>query len=168
MNSKARQVEHLVAKFANERRASRGLDRLDSDRALTSAAREHSRWMARHELLTHYRGAGLKHKTRGPSSRVKKYEDVAENISKRWDWSRPPGKIAGHILDGWMRSKDHRENILKADYVGQGIGVWKNGDIIYTTQMFLPKWADYEQTGGLDEDPIGDFIDDVKRRLPIG
>lgn len=47
MNAKTRKVEHLVAKFSNEHRVQRGLERLDTDWVLTSPARKHSRDTAR-------------------------------------------------------------------------------------------------------------------------
>lgn len=132
MNSKAKKVEHLVMKFANERRASRGFARLDTDNALVSAAREHSRHMAKNDYLSHYS------RERGPvERRVSKYSVLGENISKKYDWNRSPGLIAGEVVESWMGSTGHRRNILKADYVRQGVGVWKTGDYVYTTQIFL-------------------------------
>lgn len=141
MNAKARKVEHLVAKFANERRADRGLDRLDSDRALTSAAREHSRWMAKTGNYRHFRDSGDGVRGGGPSDRVNVYDEATENCHQIFGWNRSPRSIAAEALDGWMTSKGHRENILKADHVRQGVGVWRNGDAIYLTQMFVPHWA---------------------------
>lgn len=161
MNSKAREVEHLVAKFANERRLQRGLDRLDSDRALTAAAREHSRDMARRWYFDH------ESKRYGePTDRVKKYDSVSENISKEINWNQSPGSIAGDAIEGWMKSPGHRHNILESNHTRQGVGVWKNGDEVYLTHMFLPKWASVESSHrGSQDDPIGRWIESAKRYL---
>lgn len=134
MNAKAKRVEYLVMKFLNERRADRGLDRLTTDSALRSAAREHSRDMARRGYLAHESD-----QHGGPSDRVKKYDTVAENIDMEKNlWPKSAGKIAGSAVESWMQSTGHRNNILRDSHRIQGVGVWKADRDVYLTHLFSP------------------------------
>ena len=40
------------------------------------------------------------------------------------------------IVDGWMNSPGHRENILTPDWRSEGVGVAVSGDVVYVTQNF--------------------------------
>lgn len=135
MNGKAKRVEYLVMKFINERRVERGLDRLDTDNALRSAAREHSRDMARRGYVAHQ-----SEHYGGPVDRVKNYDRVAENIHMEEKlWGNSPIDIAGQSVKSWMQSAGHRENILRNSNRIQGVGVWKSGQTVYLTHLFSPE-----------------------------
>lgn len=53
--------------------------------------------------------------------------------------------------------------VLKADYARQGVGVWKNGDDICLTQMFLPRSV----VPDVPEKRAANLIKAVNGRLPI-
>ena len=41
------------------------------------------------------------------------------------------------LVADWMESRPHRKNILEDDYTQTGVGVWKENDLYYFTQIFL-------------------------------
>lgn len=44
---------------------------------------------------------------------------------------------AKKVMDGWMNSTGHRENILRSNYTGIGVGVYKQGNTLYWVQIFV-------------------------------
>ena len=65
---------------------------------------------------------------------------IAENIamfSTRVHVNNDAESIARALVDGWMDSEGHRENILKQDYDRIGIGIAYDGETYYlATQNF--------------------------------
>jgi len=58
------------------------------------------------------------------------------NIPTSYDWNTQE-ELAESIVDGWMNSKGHRENILTPYYSSEGIGVAvSNDNRVYATQNF--------------------------------
>lgn len=123
---KSRKTEHLIKKFVNERRVDRGLDRLDSDRALDASAHEHARDMARRGFFGHENPEG-----ESPSDRSKAFSYVAECNSMSYRGSGSPGSIAGELVGNWMKSPGHRQWLLADDYHLVGAGVWFDNDDVY-------------------------------------
>lgn len=130
---KSRKTEHLIKKFVNERRVDRGLDRLDSDRALDASAHEHARDMARRGYFGHKNPEG-----RGPSERCKAYNEVYENIAYSITNSESAGGLAGDFLETWMTSPTHRNHILNSSFDLTGAGVWADGSRWIGVQVFAP------------------------------
>lgn len=123
---KSRKTEHLIKKFVNTRRVDRGLDRLDSDRALDASAHEHARDMARRGYYDHETPEGLE-----PSDRSKQYKYVAECIAMSRRGHRSPGTIAGDLVGDWMKSTGHRRYLLAGEYTLVGAGAWLDGRDVY-------------------------------------
>ena len=46
-------------------------------------------------------------------------------------------KLAEKIMDGWMKSAGHRENILNPGYTHLGVGVMAKNQEIKATQVFV-------------------------------
>ena len=75
---------------------------------------------------------------------------VAENIFKTWLYSseayvgydrirkwRSPADLARAVVDGWMESPGHRENILRSGIDREGVGVAiGRDDSVRVTQDF--------------------------------
>lgn len=55
-------------------------------------------------------------------------------VNKEW---RTPEEVADEIVQGWMNSPGHRENILRERFVRAGMGVAKVNDYVIATQVFL-------------------------------
>ena len=49
--------------------------------------------------------------------------------------------MARQIVDGWMRSPGHRQNILRPNYTHLGTGVSQSGSEIRATQNFAEVWG---------------------------
>jgi len=149
-------VELLIHKELNERRAEYGRTRLLFDYALTNIARQHSRDMVRRDFFAHENpdghGFAERYASAGYDCRVPtgdgRYLTGAENIAMTY-YQEPiindtrhdtPAELAEGIVQQWMNSTAHRENLLVGHWRAQGIGVVvtedENGTAVYVTQNF--------------------------------
>jgi uncharacterized protein YkwD len=113
--SKSSSVEESIRDCANRERRERGLHHLKHDPALDAAARLHARRMLAKGFFDHEDSAG-----NGPADRVRRfakrrYVVVGENIAAGFD-------STGATCRGWMRSADHRANILRSSFTRIGAG----------------------------------------------
>jgi uncharacterized protein YkwD len=107
-------LEDEVARLTNAERAEAGCDDLQIDERLRTAARGHSEDMAANDYFDH---TGLD--GRSPFDRMADagYPDpAAENIAVGY---RTPAEV----MEGWMDSEGHRDNILECSYVAIGVGL---------------------------------------------
>jgi uncharacterized protein YkwD len=124
--------EQKILDLTNEARAQEKLPPLKPDEKLFEAARAHSANMAKQGKMEHVLDG------KDPADRVKatgyKIASVGENVA--WSTGEPVKKI----VQMWMDSKHHRENILKPEYEDIGIGIATNdkGETYYT-QVFGTK-----------------------------
>lgn len=58
------------------------------------------------------------------------YKMAGENIASGY---RTPQEV----MNGWMNSQGHRENILKENFTGISVGVYESGGRLYWVQMFV-------------------------------
>jgi uncharacterized protein YkwD len=102
---------------AERAKAEKKLNPLKANPKLMAAARTHAANMAAQDKLEHV----LDDKT--PADRVRaagyKYRAYGENIA----WG---GKTGREVVEGWMDSKVHRDNVLKPEYADIGVGVARN------------------------------------------
>jgi uncharacterized protein YkwD len=125
--------EVKVFELTNEERKKKDIPPLKLNPALSKVARAHSENMARQGKMEHT----LDDKT--PFDRLReagiKFSAAAENIAA--------GDRVTHamIMKAWMESKDHRANILEAEYSEIGVGVArdKSGQIYYTQVFAKPR-----------------------------
>lgn len=119
--------ETEVVRLVNVQRAKYGLQPLTMNWELSRVARTKSEDMARNKYFSHtsptygspfdmMRSYGITYRTAG------------ENIAYG---QRTPAAV----VDAWMNSSGHRENILKSTYTQIGVGYYANGN--YWTQMFI-------------------------------
>jgi uncharacterized protein YkwD len=152
-------IEKLVHQYTNEQRLQHGLNQLVSDRNLAKIAYGHSLDMATNDFFAHTNLKGMDPTDRSDAARyscTKNYgsyytEGIAENIFQHnlynsisyingiptsYDWNTND-EIAFQVVDGWMNSPGHRENILESNYDKEGIGVAiTSDDEVYVTQNF--------------------------------
>jgi len=84
---------------------------------LMAAARAHAAKMAAQDKLEHILDdKTFTHRTKDAGYH---YHLVGENIA----WNRETPRA---VLEGWMNSPPHRENILKEEFTEIGVGVTKN------------------------------------------
>lgn len=152
-------IERLVHVEINERRQKHGLPVLDHDQTLREIARRHSAVMAANGEIFHTQPDGDDFQDRyqqaGYDCRVStgenSYTTGGENVAKTWyevdvitEFGTvrydTPRELAKGIVNQWMNSSGHRENILKPYWNNEGIGLnvtRENGDMaVYVTQNF--------------------------------
>ena len=121
------EYEAEVLKLVNEERAKYGVAPLAWNKAVEEVA--HLRAKELVVLFSHTRPDGRSCFSAAGECGVY-YRAAAENIAFGY---RTPEEV----VEGWMNSEGHRENILSADYKKIGIGCVKNNGFLYWTQFFV-------------------------------
>jgi uncharacterized protein YkwD len=120
--------ERTVFELVNAERSKEGLPALKPDAQLFEAARSHAANMAKQTKLEHK----LDGKTTFDRIRATgyKYTVASENLAR--------GDVTPtEIVQAWMKSKSHRDNILEAEFTESGIGLARDGmGETYYTQIF--------------------------------
>jgi uncharacterized protein YkwD len=100
---------------------------------LDAIARSHSLDMARRNYLSHETPEGANPLDRIQNGGVEGFTLAAENLG-RTDRSNPNQEI----VFNWLRSPDHRRNLLAPPFNGTGIGIARaaDGSLIYT-QLYV-------------------------------
>lgn len=145
-------TELEIHRLINEERREKGLSALDFDRELREIARGHSRDMAARGVVSHESADGDEFQDRyeeaGYSCTVRHGLTVyqgAENVAMTYfrtslengEFHTNETDVAKGIVNQWMNSYGHRENIVVPYWEHQGIGVVKKeNDAIYVTQNF--------------------------------
>lgn len=105
---------HQLVRLANQERADGGIAPLKASSELMSAAQFHSDWMADHDCWSH-NCPGEPTWTERILNAAYAYLVAAENIAKGHT-------TAGSVIDAWMGSEGHRENMLDAAFREAGGG----------------------------------------------
>lgn len=125
--------EQTLLELTNKERAKNKLPPLTASPLLTRVARAHAANMARQEKMEHK----LDGKTPGQRAEAAGYRLgwIGENIAAGEDWP-----LAG-LMEGWMNSKRHRENILSMRFTEIGLGLAKTskGEVYYTQLFGRPR-----------------------------
>lgn len=124
-NSMAQQVVELV----NNERAKYGLAPLAVDSSVSKVAQAKSEDMRDNNYFSHTSP------TYGSPFEMLKafgvnYSSAGENIAKGQ-------KTAQAVVEAWMNSEGHRENILNSNYTKIGVGYATGNGTTYWTQMFI-------------------------------
>ncbi len=121
--------EQKVVELTNQERAKNGLPALKLDVELSKVAREKSRDMQTKNYFSHtsptYGSPFDMMKSYGIS-----YRTAGENIAMG---QQSPEEV----VQAWMNSQGHRENIMNANFTHIGVGHISTGN--YWTQMFIGK-----------------------------
>ena len=118
--SPAAPVQQQVLALVNVNRRRGGCDELSLDRRLILAAYGHAADMARRGYFAHEspNGAGAGDRVQDAGYRWSRY---GENIARGQDSTY-------EVVDGWMHSPEHRENIMDCGLRQMGIGLAFSGD----------------------------------------
>ncbi|WP_226527911.1 CAP domain-containing protein [Metabacillus niabensis] len=123
------QYEQQVVDLTNQERAKQGLPALKVDLELSKVAREKSLDMQKNNYFSHtsptYGSPFDMMKQFGIS-----YKAAGENIAKG---QRTPQEV----VNAWMNSSGHRQNILSSNFTHIGVGYVAEGN--YWTQQFIGK-----------------------------
>ena len=113
-------IRALIICLHNEERARRGLPALEYETRLETAAQRHAEDMVARKFFAHETPEGL-----GPAERAlsagypTKHYSSGENLA----WGTGLEASPVEIIDGWMHSPGHRENILRNAFTQIGVGV---------------------------------------------
>ena len=113
-------IRELVLCLHNEERAREGLPALEYEQRLEIAAQRHAEDMVERRFFAHDTPEGL-----GPEDRAlnagypTKHYSSGENLAWGTDLEGAPVEV----MDGWMHSPGHRENILRNAFTQMGVGV---------------------------------------------
>ena len=139
-------IEYTILRETNLRRQASGKDPLKLDPELNIIAREHSQDMLARNFYDHNNpdGDGPTERALAKGIRVSSggWYGIAENIAVVYigndeDCSTYDEDSLGDCLvDKWMSSPGHRENILDSKYLDIGIGVACGSSECYATQDF--------------------------------
>ena len=152
-------IEEWVIEFTNQERIGVGLPPLRHDTAISDISRSHSEAMAQINVLSHDIGG------RDPTDRAMAagydcrayFSDgsytygLSENVAEhprvtRWmgqwgsfqpiDYDRDAEAMARGLVQGWMSSPGHRENILDSDArrIGVGVAIWELSEYGYVSE----------------------------------
>ena len=153
------ELEYLVHREVNEERAERGRSNLSFDTELRSVARYHSADMANRSYFSHVSPNGetltdryqrfdyqcrvptgtFRYATGGENILYTYYDApvAMDNATVRYD---SPEELADGIVNGWMNSTSHRENLLEPHWNREAIGVHieetDGRTRVYATQNF--------------------------------
>lgn len=153
------QLETSIHELVNQERRNFGLIALAHDLELAGIARSHSRDMVTSGFFEHTNLTGQVPTDRADAAGYDCieqegnfiYTGIAENIFSGWLYSsttriglistrhyRSLAEIADVVVDGWMNSPGHRQNILTPRYKKEGIGIAVNPDTeaVLVTQNF--------------------------------
>jgi uncharacterized protein YkwD len=126
--------ERRAFDLINAERQRRGLRPLVLDGALTRVARHHSESMARGRFLSHTDREGLDLRGRADALGLHGWKALGENIAYNQGYDDP----TAFVVERWMVSEKHRENILNGEYTHAGLGVVRASDgTYYFTQVFM-------------------------------
>ncbi len=132
--TQVQKIEEALHALINAERAKAGLSALSYDAELADMARLHSQDMLAQNYFDHTGLDGCSMSCRFKNIGYQ-YRAIGENIYMMRGYDDlSADAVAEHIVEGWMQSPGHRENILHADFATEGLGVAAEGDSIYATE----------------------------------
>ena len=147
-------LEFAVHQLVNFERQKNALSVLNQDAELADIARAHSKDMALNDFFKHENLEGQTAADRGNAVGYRCFKDfgsfytegISENIFQGWTYSSFNSRgrnyisleeLAFEIVDDWMNSPEHRENILTETYDREGIGISIGAEeSVWVTQNF--------------------------------
>jgi uncharacterized protein YkwD len=137
LEARPAEIERAIHEETNDRRHEHALDSLAYSNHLGTIALHHSRDMAHREFFAHTNPDG-----QAAIDRYREYGhsdgSAGENIAKIYpDRTASAEDAARTVVDEWMASPGHRENILRDRFEREGVGVYLAQDgAVYATQNF--------------------------------
>jgi hypothetical protein len=134
--------EKLLFDQLNDSRKQAGLEPLEWDEHLASAARQHSQLMASKNQLEHVLPGEAEVGERLAATGIR-FNRSGENVAYDSDLD--------DFTQSWLKSPPHKENMLSPNYNSVGIGVAKTDDgLFYATQDFAHSLAHLSESQAED------------------
>lgn len=131
-------VEDLVFEMTNQARRAKGLAPLIKDVELRDVARAYSNDMLVRRFFDHTTPDGVSFDERISDRYRQRVRIIGENIWSASGYSLGTiRQVAQDIVDDWMSSPGHRENILDPRFTHLGVGVSVRRQSIRATQEFV-------------------------------
>ena len=131
-------VEDLVFELTNQARRAKGLPPFIQDAELTQVARAFSDDMLVRRFFDHTTPDGLSFDERLADRYRHRVRLMGENIWYASGYNLAKfQQVAKEIVDDWMSSPGHRENILDPRFTHLGVGVSARNHTIRATQEFV-------------------------------
>lgn len=135
-------VASAIFDLANAERRKVGLSLLVAEPRLAEIATAHCDDMLARGFFDHVDPDGVDPAERVARGHRQWIGTSGENIWMGSGFSTADERaLAQQIVRGWMGSKGHRENILRAEFTHLGVGVSIAGDELRATQLFGREWA---------------------------
>jgi hypothetical protein len=126
-------VAQRVFTLSNQERVQRCLPAVQRHAGLDCVAAYHSEDMARRNFFDHINPDGMAPQDRLRLIRPQLLGCTSENLA--WISLRNEEVIPSDVVNGWMLSRGHRENLLQPTHTHMGISVVQSGDRVYSTQL---------------------------------
>ena len=132
------ELERKIYRLTNEVRRRHGVPSLTWETSLRDVARAHSIDMLRGNYFSHMSADG-----RSPHDRIRSGYPLALSGSGENIWmgtGHDPGnttRLAHIIVNNWMSSAGHRQNLLNPEYTDIGVGAAVRGKNLRATQVFV-------------------------------
>ncbi len=153
------ELERLVFENTNRKRRWHGLPPLANDATLAQISRRHSSDMLRRGYFDHVTPEGVTPEQRVAAGHRSLIGVTGENV---WSGSGYPleelDDVARIVVDDWMESPGHRENVLRPGYTHLGIGIATQDGELRATQSFAAARA-YLRTPLPQRVQPGDLLD---------
>ena len=131
-------VEDLVFAMTNQARRAKGLAPLSKDDELRHVARAYSNDMLLRRFFDHTTPDGVSFDERISERYRHQVRIMGENIWSASGYSLGTiQQVAQDIVDDWMSSPGHRENILDPKFTHLGVGVSARHQSLRATQEFV-------------------------------
>jgi uncharacterized protein YkwD len=145
------EIERWVWRYTNAERSQRGLNNVSYAPRIADVARAHSEDMAKYDYIGHTEPNGETGEERyqGVCDYSGSGYSFGENVANAYYEQRftawgtdetvylaTEKELARYLVDGWMRSEGHRENLLNKEWTELGVGVAVSGDKVYASQTF--------------------------------
>lgn len=129
------QIENEILLRVNQVRQENGLQPVEADPRLTAAAHFHSQEMLQAKILAHNVGGPACTTLRGRLRHEGVYAlTFGENLFRSDGNSRE--SVGSLAMESWMNSPTHRHNLLNRDFNRVGVGIARQGDDYFFTQVF--------------------------------
>lgn len=119
-------IERQVLELQNEERTRLGLQPLEFDADLQSAARIRSRELCKAEVFVHARPDGREWYTVLQEDVPYDYRSAGENLGNA-EYNDPSVDLANDAdfwVDSWIDSPSHYQNMIRAEYNRAGVGIY--------------------------------------------
>lgn len=135
-NFEATGDERRTFEMINAARRENGRQQLAWDGELSRMARLHSQDMARAGQLAHELSSGMDMRGRAAACGITGWRSLGENVAYNFGFDDPQAVV----VERWMDSVKHRDNILNGGFTHAGLGIAKAADgRVFFTQVFITR-----------------------------